>query len=106
MDTEHSSMENTKPLRKKLDDMVRHTRKDFHTEEHMEIRRLSERRTGKQRQPVPGSPMHTQTTKVVKEDFSVDNDVLKSKNVEMRHSLQRRFRGTRLKPHTAPWIAQ
>jgi hypothetical protein len=42
------------------------------------------------------------------EDFTVDNDVLKSKsrNTETRHSLQRRFGGERLYPHTAPWVAQ
>jgi len=62
----------------------------------------------KQQQPDPESPTHEQPTKIVKKekDFAVDNNVLKSKNVEMRHSLQRHFRGARLKPHTAPWIAQ
>ena len=51
--------------------------------------------------------MHTLPTQIVEErDISVDNDILKSKNVEMRHSLQRCFGGTRHKPHTAPWIAQ
>ena len=41
-------------------------------------------------------------------DFSVD-EVLKSSStpyIETRHSLQRRFKGKRLTPHTAPWIAQ
>ena len=106
-ETEHSSMENAEQLRKKLDDMVHRTKKDFHTETRMEIRRMLKRRAGKQRQVDPESPMLI-PTRIVEEgkDFAVDNDVLKSENVEMRHSLQRRFGGTRLKPHTAPWIAQ
>jgi len=106
-ETEHGSMENTEQLRKKLDDMVHRTKENFHTETSMEIRRMSKRRAGKQRQVDPESPMLI-PTEIVEEgkDFAVDNDVLKSENVEMRHSLQRRFRGTRLKPHTAPWIAQ
>ena len=29
-----------------------------------------------------------------------------STNAETRHSLQRRFQGTKLTPHTAPWITQ
>ena len=84
MDTEHRSMANTKQLRKKLDDMVCCTRRDFHTEECMEIRRMSERCAGKQRQPNPESPMPTLPTPIVEErSISVDNDVLKSDNVEM-----------------------
>jgi len=106
-ETEQSSMENAEQLRKKLDNTVHRTKKDFHTEERMEIRRMLKRRAGKQRQVDPESPMLI-STEIVEErkDFAVDNDVLKSKNVEMRHSLQRRFGGTCLKPHTAPWIAQ
>ncbi|KIM80984.1 hypothetical protein PILCRDRAFT_9027 [Piloderma croceum F 1598] len=40
------------------------------------------------------------------EDFTVDDEVLKSPNVETQHSFQRCFGGKRLTPHTTPWIAQ
>jgi len=101
-ETEHGSMENAEQIRKKLDDTVRRTQENFHTDTSMEIRRMSKCCAGKQRQVDPESPM-LMPTEIVEEgkDFAVDNDALKSENVEMRHSLQRRFRGTRLKPHTA-----
>jgi len=84
METEHSSMENAEQLRKKLNDTVHCTRGDFHTETRMKIRRMMECHTGKQRQTDPESLMPI-PTKIVEEgkDFAVDNDVLKSKNVEM-----------------------
>jgi len=105
MDIEQCSKD-TKQRRKKLDDMVHHTRRDFQTENHAEMNRLSEHRAGKQQQSYPVSLMHTPTTTIVKEDFAVDNDVQKSKNNEKQHSLQRRFGGTHHKLHTTQWIAQ
>jgi len=78
-ETEHGSMENAEQLRKRLDDMVRRTKENFHTDTSMEMRRMSKRRAGKQRQVDPESPM-LMPTKIVEEekDFAVDNNVLKS----------------------------
>jgi len=74
-ETEHGSMENAEQIRKKLDDMVRRTKGNFHTETSMEIKRMSKRRAGKQRQVDPESPM-LMPTKIVEDekDFAVDND--------------------------------
>ncbi|KIM75175.1 hypothetical protein PILCRDRAFT_13859 [Piloderma croceum F 1598] len=85
MDIEQSSKD-TK-LTRRLDDALRRTigSSQGNDELHcVETRRISERRAGKQRQPDPISPIHTRLNTIVEEeDFAVDNDVLKSPNVEM-----------------------
>jgi hypothetical protein len=67
--------------------------------------RPSASRAGKQRQTYPVSSIAKNLSITKEPDSTVDNDVLES-FTENRHSLQRRFGGRRLSPHTAPWIAQ
>ncbi|KIM74088.1 hypothetical protein PILCRDRAFT_14732 [Piloderma croceum F 1598] len=69
--------------------------------------RPSECCAGKQQQTCPTTLEHSYFSNETEEpDSTVDNDVLESPHQETRHSLQRRFGGRRLSPHTAPWIAQ
>ncbi|KIM81540.1 hypothetical protein PILCRDRAFT_8599, partial [Piloderma croceum F 1598] len=84
MDIEQS-LKDTERTRR-LDDALRRTIGSSQGNDELnaiETRRISERRAGKQRQSNPISLIHTQLNTIVEEeDFAVDNNVLKSPNVE------------------------
>ena len=98
MDIEQRSTDTER--RKRLDDLFRRSNRASDKEDKMDDNqrnyasrnRILDCRAGKQWQVYPISSRHTPMTMIVEEkDFTVDNDVLRSKsmNTETRHSFQR-----------------